>query len=342
MSAPVLITGAGGFVGGAVLERLLRADLEVRALVRTPETAERVRRAGAQPVTGDILDGEGLAGAMRGCELVFHVAGLNKMCLPDPAPLTRNNVDGSVNVVRAAARARVRRIVYTSSAATLDSDPPAGAPDDRPRKFLSEYERSKYEAERQMMALAPRLGVELVCLNPSSVQGPGRTTGTARWLIRYANGRLHWLIDAPVSLVDIADCAEAHLLAATHGEPLHPYVISGSTQRISEMVHTLGTIAGHTYPIRFLPPGPAVAAASMMGAGFRTAGRRAPVCREMLRTLAHGHAYDGAPAARELGFTYTPLQETLRRALAWYVEHGLVRPSPPTPEHPGGTAHPGS
>jgi dihydroflavonol-4-reductase len=259
------------------------------------------------------------------------VAGLNKMCLPDPAPLMRNNVDGSVSVVRAAARAGVRRIVYTSSAATLDSEPPSGAPDERPRGFLSEYERSKYEAERQVMALAPRLGVELVCLNPSSVQGPGRTTGTARWLIRYANGRLHWLIDAPVSLVDIADCAEAHLLAATRGEPLRPYVISGSTQRISEMVHALGTVAGHTYPIRFLPPGPALAAASMVGAGFRVAGRRAPVCREMLRTLAHGHAYDGAPAALELGFAYTPLDETLRRALAWYVENGHVRPSPVHP-----------
>jgi dihydroflavonol-4-reductase len=331
VSAPVLITGAGGFVGGAVLTRLLRAGLEVRALVRSPESAERVRSAGAQPVVGDILDGEDLVAAMRGCELVFHVAGLNKMCLPDPAPLMRNNVEGSVRVVRAAARAGVRRIVYTSSAATLDSAPRAGAPGNGQRRFLSEYERSKYEAERQVLELAPRLGIELMCLNPSSVQGPGRTTGTARWLISYANGRLHWLIDAPVSLVDIADCAEAHLLAATRGQPLHPYVISGSTQRISEMVHTLGTVAGHTYPIRFLPAGPAVAAASMVGAGFRLAGRRAPVCREMLRTLAHGHAYDGAPAARELGFAYAPLEETLRRALAWYVEHGHVRPSPAHP-----------
>ncbi len=327
MTAPVLITGAGGFVGGAVLERLLRAGLEVRALVRTPETAERVRRAGAEPVSGDILDGECLTGAMRGCELVFHVAGLNKMCLPDPAPLLRTNVEGSVSVVRAAARAGVRRVVYTSSAATLDSAPSTTGPGDGERHFLSQYERSKYEAEQQVFELAPRLGVELVCLNPASVQGPGRTTGTARWLISYANGRLHWLIDAPVSVVDVADCAEAHLLAATRGEPLRPHVISGSTQRISEMVHTLGEVGGRTYPIRFLPAGPAVAAASMVGAGCRAAGRRAPVCREMLRTLAHGHAYDGAPAALALGFTYTPLAETLRRALAWYVENGHVRPS---------------
>ena len=328
MSAPVLITGASGFVGGAVLERLLGAGFEVRALVRSPEAAGRVRSAGAQPVTGDILDGEGLVAAMRGCELVFHVAGLNKMCLPDPAPLLRNNVDGSVCVVRAAAAAGVRRIVYTSSAATLDRAPGESGADGERRHFLSEYERSKYEAERQLTDLAPRLGVELVCLNPSSVQGPGRTSGTARWLISYVNGRLHWIVDAPVSLVDVADCAEAHLLAATRGQPLHPYVISGATQRISEMVGTLGAIAGRTHAVHFLPGRPAVAAASVAGLGFRLAGRRAPVCREMVRTLAHGHAYDGAPAARELGFTYTPLEETLRRALAWYVERGLVRGLP--------------
>ncbi|MGD1035578.1 MAG: NAD-dependent epimerase/dehydratase family protein, partial [Candidatus Dormibacteria bacterium] len=115
MSGPVLITGAGGFVGGAVLERLLGAGFEVRALVRGPEAAARIGSAGAQPVIGDILDGDGLVTAMRGCELVYHVAGLNKMCLPDPAPLMRTNVDGSVSVVRAAARAGVRRVVYTSS-----------------------------------------------------------------------------------------------------------------------------------------------------------------------------------------------------------------------------------
>jgi dihydroflavonol-4-reductase len=328
LSAPVLITGASGFVGGAVLERLLRANLDVRALVRSPQAADRVRSIGAQPVTGDLLDTDRMVTTMRGCELVFHVAGLNRMCLPDPAPLMRTNVDGSVSVLRAAARAGVRRVVYTSSAATLDSAPGPAGSSPASRRFLSEYERSKYEAERQVTELAPRLGVELVCLNPSSVQGPGRTTGTARWLIRYSNGRLRWLIDTPVSLVDIADCAEAHLLAATRGQPLHPYVISGATQRISEMVHTLGSIAGRTYPVRFLPARPAVAAASVVGFGFRVVGRRAPVCREMLRTLAHGHAYDGAPAARDLGFAYTPLEDTLRRALAWYVERGYVRASP--------------
>ena len=335
MSGPVLVTGATGFVGGAVLERVLRAGLEARVLVRSPEAAERLRGTGAQPVTGDILDSDSLVAAMRGSELVFHVAGLNKMCLADARPLMRTNIDGSVNVIQAASRAGVRRVVYTSSAATLDSSPPPATRESPPaphdggrRRFLSEYERSKYEAEVRVLDLAPRLGVELVCLNPASVQGPGRTSGTARWLIRYANGRLRWMVDAAVSLVDIADCAEAHLLAATRGEPLRRYVISGTTQRLSEMVRTLGSLGGQVHRVHFLPAGPAVAAASVAGAAFHLARRRAPVCREMLRTLAHGHDYDGAPAARELGFTYTPLEETLRRALEWYVERGLVRPAP--------------
>lgn len=325
LSTPVLVTGASGFVGGAIMRRLLLGGTSVRALVRSSEAAEQARRAGAEPVVGDVLDLDQLVAAMRGCELVYHAAGLNRMCLPDPGPLMRANIAGSINVVRAAARAGIRRVIYTSSAATL-GEPPAG-PDSgaEPRGwFLSDYERSKYEAERRVLELAPQLQVEVVCVNPSSVQGPGRTTGTARWLIRYANGQLRWLVDAPVSLVDVADCAVAHLLAASRGQPMHRYVISGATQRLSELVTMLGTISGRTYSVRFISPGPAIAAASVVGLAFRLSGRRAPVCREMVRTLAHGHAYDGAPAAQELGFTYTPLPDTLRRTLAWYLERGYV------------------
>jgi len=324
VSAPVLVTGGTGFVGGAILAQLVESGQDVRALVRTSEGAERVLAAGARPVTGDILERETLAAAMAGCEIVYHAAGLNLMCLPRPGPLMRTNALGSVNVVRAAARAGVRRVVYTSTAATLDPGPPGQRDRDRDR-FLSQYARSKSEAERLVCELAPSLGLELVCVNPASVQGPGRTGGTARWLISYANGRLHWMIDATVSLVDIADCARAHLLAAGRGEPLRRYVISGHTRRLSELVRILGEAAGTTQPLHFLPAKPALVGATLVGLPFRALGRRAPVCREMLRTLAHEHAYDGEPAARELGFSYTPLEDTMRRALAWYQERRLVR-----------------
>lgn len=329
MTGPVFLTGATGFVGGALMERLLSDGAEVRALVRSKDAAELVQKLGAVPVHGDLLGDIDLAPAMSGCTLVFHAAGLNHFCMPDPKPLFRVNVDGTVRLIQAAARAEVPKLVYTSSAATLgEAQGSIGSENSAHRGwFLSAYERSKYLAERAAERTAGSLGVELICLNPSSVQGPGRASGTARWLISYANGRLRWLIQTRTSLLDIADCTEAHVLAAGRGVPGRRYVISSPARPIGELVQIVGTVTGRRYPVRYLPSAPAVALGSVIGSAFGILGRRPPVCREMLRTLAFGHAYEGAAAARDLGFSYTPLETSVQRAMRWYSEHGYLQPA---------------
>jgi dihydroflavonol-4-reductase len=130
-------------------------------------------------VRGDVLDPEALGAAMDGCDLVYHAAGANAFCLRDPSPLFEVNVRGSENVVRAAAQAGVRRIVYTSSAATLGEKKGTVASEETPHRgrFLSNYERSKFEAERVVLAAAEETGIEVVSVNPASVQGPGRGSG---------------------------------------------------------------------------------------------------------------------------------------------------------------------
>ncbi|HRC08764.1 MAG TPA: NAD-dependent epimerase/dehydratase family protein, partial [Miltoncostaeales bacterium] len=115
---PVLITGATGFVGAAVLDELRSTGRRVRALTRTDAGERTLSALGAAPVRGDIMEIDGLISAAQGCDVIYHVAGVNAFCLPDPAPLYRMNVDGTRNVVRAAVAAGVRRVVYTSSAAT--------------------------------------------------------------------------------------------------------------------------------------------------------------------------------------------------------------------------------
>ncbi|MGA8427275.1 MAG: NAD-dependent epimerase/dehydratase family protein [Candidatus Dormiibacterota bacterium] len=328
MTGPVFLTGATGFIGGALLERLLADGTEVRVLVRGGDAAELMQHLGAVPVAGDLLGEADLAPAMAGCRLVFHAAGLNHFCLPDPKPLFRVNVEGTVRLVEAAARAAVPRLVYTSSAATLgESQGSIGTENSDHRGwFLSAYERSKYLAERAAVRAASSQGLELICLNPASVQGPGRASGTARWLIRYANGRLRWMIQTRVSLVDIADCTEAHILAAGRGVPGRRYVISGPTRPIGDLIQIVGSVTGRKYPVRYLPAAPAIALGSVAGSVFKALGRRPPVCREMMRTLAFGHAYDGSAAARELGFAYTPIETSVRRAMHWYSEQGYLQP----------------
>jgi len=328
----VLLTGGTGFVGQAILAHLVAEGRSVRALTRSESGAVALRDLGADPVVGDLADPASIRAAMNGIEVVYHVAGVNAFCLPDPAPLYRINVDGTRTVVAAAGAAGIRRVVYTSSAATIGEAHGTVAREDTPHRggFLSHYERSKWQAEREAFAGAAAAGVELVSVNPASVQGPGRTRGTAKLLIGYLNGTLKALIDSRMSVVDIEDCARAHLLAERHGSAGERYLISGATLTVREAVELMGRVAGIVGAPRILPPPLAMATATVIGAVGRVRRRRAPFCREMMTTLLHGHAYDGTRATRELGLGYTPLEDTLRRTLAWYRANGLItRPLPP-------------
>ncbi|CAN5732104.1 NAD-dependent epimerase/dehydratase family protein [soil metagenome] len=322
----VFVTGGSGVVGLPIVKRLVSAGRDVRALARSHSSSEVLESIGAQPVRAELMQERALASAMAGCEIVFHVAGVNAFCRRDPSELYRVNVLGSLNVIRAAARAGARRVVYTSSAATLGEARGTIGHESSPHRgwFLSEYERSKFEAEQAVQALAARRGVELVSVNPSSVQGPGRAGGTGRILRLYVEGRLKMFVDTTLSLVDIDDCAEGHLLAESKGEPGRRYVLNGATLAATEALAIVSSISGVTRRPRLLPSSVALAAAAASEVAARIRGQEPSLCREMARTMIHGHAYDGSRAARELGLAYMPVGHTLRRTLEWLVQEGLV------------------
>ena len=322
----VLVTGGTGVLGRAIIERLLGEDEEVKALARSDASASELRALGAEPVRGDVLDLEALAAAMQGCDLVYHAAGANAFCVRDPSPMFEVNVGGSQNVVRAAARAGVGRVVYTSSAATLGEASGTIGSEGSPHRgwFLSDYERSKFEAEQAVFATARETAVEVVSVNPASVQGPGRATGSTKLLLDYVNGRLKAVVDSQLSLVDIADCTEGHLLAGSRGTPGERYVLSGATLSMRDGLALVASFVGVDRPVRTLPPAVAMAVATAVEA-FGRARRSSPrICRELARTLVHGHAYDGSKATRMLGLRYMPIEETLRRTVDWWVEQRLV------------------
>ena len=322
----VFLTGGSGFVGGALLRGLAADGREVRALARSSAGEERVRALGGRPVPGDLWDASALRRGMAGCRVVFHAAGVNAMCLPDPSAMYRANVDGPVEVVRAAAACGIRRVVHTSSAVTAGEAAGTMATEQTPHRgsYLSHYERSKHLGEQAVLAEGNRLGVEVVCVNPASVQGPGRTGGTARILIGYLNGRLRWAVNATLSLVFVDDCTRGHLLAELRGRPGERYLLSGATLTVREALEVLGSVVGHERTVRFLPRWATSAGATVAGGAWRLAGRPAPVCREMARVMRHGAAYDGSRATRDLGLAYTPLEDWLRATVEWYREQRLA------------------
>ena len=324
--ARIFVTGASGFIGGALATRLQERGEDVVALARSDASAAKLGARGLKVVRGDVLDEDSLAAGMAGCELAYHCAGMNSHCPPDPDMLLRVNAVGPELVVQAAARAGVRRVVYTSSGASVgEAHGTIGHEGSVHRgSYLSVYDRSKHVGEQAAFAAAHRTGVEVVAICPSSVQGPGRTSGNGKLIVDYVNGKLPAFVDTYVSVVDIADCTEAHLLAAERGRAGARYVLNGATITSAEALELIAEVSGVRRRVRIVPPPLARSGAALLEAAYKVRGRVPSLCRARIRTWLHGHRYDGSLATRELGLEYTPVEETFRRTIAWAVEEGLV------------------
>jgi dihydroflavonol-4-reductase len=274
-----------------------------------------------------LLDEPALAAAMRGSDVVFHVAGVNTLCPADPSELERVNVGGAAAVTRAAAAAGVARLVHTSSASTIGEPSGTVGREDTPHRgwYLSDYDRTKHAGERAVLEIAAQEGLDVVCVNPASVQGPGRATGTAKMLLAQLDGRLKVFVDTRFSVVDIDDCTRGHLLAAERGRPGERYLLCGATLTSEEALALLRRLGGSSTRPRFVPRAVAPPLAAAVESVCRALHREPPTCRAMARTLLHGHAYDGSRATRELGLRYTPVEDTLRRTAAWAYGQGLLR-----------------
>ena len=295
--------------------------------MRSEASARAVRQAGAAAVLAHLLDESAVARAMKGCDVAFHVAGVNTLCPADPSELERVNVAGAAAVARAAARAGLPRLVHTSSGSTIGEPRGTVGREDTPHRgwYLSDYDRTKHAGERAVLEIGARDGLDVVCVNPASVQGPGRATGTAKMLLAQLDGRLKVFVDTRFSVVDIADCTRGHLVAAERGAAGERYILCGATLTSHEALALLERMSGRTERPRFVPAAIAPPLAGAVELACRALRREPPTCRAMARTLLHGHAYDGSRATRELGLRYTPVEETLRRTAAWAWGAGLLR-----------------
>lgn len=320
----VAVTGGSGVVGRAVVRLLVDAGHEVAALARSAEASDTLDGLGAAVVTGDLFDETALARLTKGREHVFHIAGVNELCSLDPARMWQVNVEGTLAVLRASQRSGVGRLIHTSSAVTIGEERGTLGTEASPHRgyFLTEYERSKTVSERLVFEQAT--DVEVVAVNPSSVQGPGRSTGTGALFVAMASGSLPVMVDTTISLVDIDDCARGHLLAAESGEPGERYILSGAVLTLREGVRLMNEILGRHSRPWFIKGRAVEVAAPVVGAVFAAIGRQPLLCTESARLLLNGHRYDGSRATRDLGLEYRDLGETLARTLEWFQRTDLI------------------
>jgi dihydroflavonol-4-reductase len=317
----VCVTGATGFIGAHVASKLVAAGHDVRVTVRDPGRLRAVAGIEVEPVKADILDRRSMRRAFKGCELVFHTAGL--VASRPEADVWRVNAIAPRLMVEAADRAGVRRVVVTSSVGALGparGNRAANEENAWPAEGIGLiYTDAKHEGELAALDAGDRLGLEAVAVNPAYVLGAAHNRTIAgetstRIVANYLRGRLPAIVDSYTNVVDVEDVAQGHVLAGTKGRPGERYILGGDNLRWSEVIERVAKLAGVDHPLIVLPPGIGAAAGALqrLGVGFGVL--------EGMRLMAPAWRYSSAKARRELGYEPRSANETLRRTVEWYLE----------------------
>ncbi|MCS7285984.1 MAG: NAD-dependent epimerase/dehydratase family protein [Anaerolineae bacterium] len=325
----VLVTGATGFIGSHLVEKLLAEGYEVRGMTTSPTRAQKLKEKGVEPFLGDLRNYDAVREATRGVSLVFHLGAI----LSDWGPwelFYQVNVLGTANVLRAALEEKVERVVYTSSiAATGLEDYPGLKDEGFPLTSSSHpYCRSKAEAERIARDFMAR-GLPVVILRPVYVYGPGeRNVGvyTVARLLKVGFRLLPGDGQNYHHRIYVKDLVEGIMLAATRKEALgQTYILGGPLRRAKEFWGTLARLMGTS--IIWVPIQVGWAFAFPFEIAYRLFPLQGPplISFFRIRILTNNNAWDCSKVQRELGFIpRTDIEEGLRETLRWWREHGWL------------------
>lgn len=333
-----LVTGASGHIGSTVVGQLLDDGVEVRAMVRASSRRRGLpTHDGLEVVEGDLRDFDSLRHAVAGCRRIFHVASPFSLWTRHPGELIATNRIGTRNLFDAvqAAPTPVDRIVMTSSALTMgfttDPEHPFDEHNQNDGAGQDEYNEAKIEAERLAGELGQARGQPVVFVNPTLVLGPGdwRPTPSNRVIVDYLDGKIPGWYEGGFSPVHVADVARGHILAMESGTPGERYVLGGHNIRFVELLDRLQEITGLPRPRLRIPRPLAMAVAAGYELTSHFTGRQPLVTRGTIRHLYGTYDfYDSGKARRELGYEVRPLDQVLRDAVQWFVDHtDLVRSS---------------
>ncbi len=326
------LTGATGFVGSHVARVYADAGAELRLLTRASSNLSTIEGLNAEVVVGDLREPEGLRSAIQGCEAVVHVAADYRLWVRDPKSMYAANVDGTRELLRIAREVGVRRVVYTSSVATMgfrkdgtivDENSPVSIAD-----MIGHYKRSKFLGEQEAIKAA-RAGQGVMILNPTTPIGAGdaKPTPTGRIVVDFLNRKFPAYVDTGLNLVDVLEVARMHLVALDRGTPGERYILGGENLTLKQILDRMSSITGLPSPTMRVPNAVAMAFAffdeNITG---RLLGKEPRATVEAVRMGQKMMFASSAKAERELGFRVLPVYTALRAAIEWFIEHGYAPP----------------
>ena len=325
-----LVTGATGFIGGALARRLAASGHEVRALVRPGRDVSALEKIGVRPFTGDLSDETALKRGLKGVDGLFNVAGHYAFWARDRSVFHKTNVDGVKTVVDAARRAGVRRVVHTSTVATLKWPGPRRVADETNLAELDDlhgdYKKSKLLGEQTALSFNSS-ELEVVVVNPTAPVGPGdwRPTPTGRIILEFLKRRFPGYVNTGMNICDVDDVADAHVAAFTDGRPGERYILGGENHSLLGIYKLLTQVTGlRRWPVR-VPYAVAFALGMFDELLEGKLLRGEPyIPTEGLHVAKRPMYVDCSKAVRELGLRQRPALESLARAVRWFSKHGYA------------------
>ncbi len=323
------VTGGTGFVGAHVVRKLLERGDEVTVLIRSTSRTSLLTDLPVKIVTGDLTDLSTLVGHLQGIEELYHVAADYRLWARDPREIYANNAGGTRNVMEAAVRRSVPKVVYTSTVGCLGL-PKDGSPGNETtpvtrEELVGHYKKSKFDAEQIALEYAGG-GLGVVIVNPSTPVGPGdiKPTPTGKIIVDFLKGRMYGYVETGLNLVAVEDVAEGHLLAAEKGMPGEKYILGNKNMTLREILESLSHITNRRPPTLRVPHWIAIAAAAADTAVSRMRGREPNIPVEGALMARKKMFYSSARAVRELGLPQSSVEGALARSVKWFVDNGYV------------------
>ena len=327
----ILLTGATGFVGAAVLRQLLEHGDQVRVLIREQSDRRNLAGLDCEICIGDLDDKASLERALEGCQALFHVAADYRIWARRPEEMTATNLTGTRMIMTAALDAGIERIVYTSSVATLGINGDATPADEKTPSSLDTmigvYKRSKFLAEEEIKRLIVERSLPAIIVNPSAPIGPRdiKPTPTGRMIVQAARGEMPAHVDTGLNVVHVDDVARGHILAFDKGVIGERYILGGEDLSLKQILELVAEVTGKPAPKICIPHNVVLPIAYLAEAWAKlTHGAEPSATVDGVNMARKKMYFSSAKAQKELGYTHRPPIDAIRDAIKWFGEQGYL------------------